>query len=179
MTLSSGGEEGFGSGPTFIFTGLNKLKPKMIADATARAREAADQFAHDSHSSLGSIRTANQGVFEILPSRNPVQGMNESGQTDKTVRVVSTVEYFLKNWTMRRSAAVPLTVIPAVLAGCSSPAPPMHCIDPVITAGRHRRLLRTAFRDSPRVCLVLRWLALQRRVLSAAGRTSPTRHFAT
>lgn len=31
---------------------------------------------------------------------------------------------------MRRSVAVPLTVIPVVLAGCSSPASaPMHCID--------------------------------------------------
>ena len=96
VTLSSGGDEGYGSGPTFVFTGLNKLKPKMIADATARAREAADQFARDSHSSLGGIRTANQGIFEILP-RNQIQGMSENGQIDKIVRVVSTVEYFLKN----------------------------------------------------------------------------------
>lgn len=96
VTLSSGGDEGFGSGPTFVFTGLNALKPKMIGDATARAREGADQFARDSHSALGGIRTANQGVFEILP-RNQIQGMNESGQIDKIVRVVSTVEYFLKD----------------------------------------------------------------------------------
>src|SRR5256885_12958101 len=39
----------------------------MIADATARAREAAEQFAHDSRSELAGIRQANQGVFEILP----------------------------------------------------------------------------------------------------------------
>ena len=96
VTLSSGGDEGYGTGPTFVFTGLNTLKPKMIAEATARAREAADQFARDSHSSLGGIRTANQGVFEIMP-RNQIQGMNENGQIDKIVRVVSTVEYFLKN----------------------------------------------------------------------------------
>jgi hypothetical protein len=30
---------------------------------------------------------------------------------------------------MRRSAAVPLAVIPAVLAGCGSSSTPMHCID--------------------------------------------------
>jgi hypothetical protein len=95
VTLSSG-DEGFGSGPTFVFTGLNKLKPKMIGDATARAREAADQFARDSRSALGGIRTANQGVFEILP-RNQIQGISETAQIDKIVRVVSTVEYFLKD----------------------------------------------------------------------------------
>jgi hypothetical protein len=96
VTLSSGGENGNGTGPTFVFTGLNTLKPKMIGEATARAREAAEQFARDSRSSIGGIRTANQGVFEIL-SRNQIEGVSESGQIDKTVRVVSTVEYFLKD----------------------------------------------------------------------------------
>jgi hypothetical protein len=96
VTISSGGDEGYGSGPTFVFTGLNQLKPKMIADATARAREAADQFARDSHSALGGIRTANQGVFEILP-QNQLQGVSEGAQIDKVVRVVATVEYFLKD----------------------------------------------------------------------------------
>jgi uncharacterized protein len=95
VTISSG-DEGYGSGPTFVFTGLNQLKPKMIADATARAREAADQFARDSHSALGGIRTANQGVFEILP-QNQLQGVSEGAQIDKIVRVVATVEYFLKD----------------------------------------------------------------------------------
>ena len=96
VTLSSGGGDSYGTGPTFVFTGLNKLKPKMIGDATARAREAAEQFARDSHSSLGGIRTANQGVFEILP-RNQINGMSETAQIDKIVRVVSTIEYFLKD----------------------------------------------------------------------------------
>lgn len=94
VVLSSGGEYGSG-GPTFVFTGLNALKPKMIAEATARAREAADQFARDSHTELGGIRTASQGVFEILP-RDQAQGITEESQIVKTVRVVSTVEYFLE-----------------------------------------------------------------------------------
>ena len=37
VVLSSGQEYG-GGGPTFVFTGLNTLKPAMIAEATARAR---------------------------------------------------------------------------------------------------------------------------------------------
>lgn len=94
VVLSSGGEYGNG-GPTFIFTGLNKLKPEMIAEATARAREAAQQFARDAQSDLGGIRRANQGVFEILP-RDQAQGITEASQVVKNVRVVTTVEYLLE-----------------------------------------------------------------------------------
>ena len=96
VAISSGnGEYGpGGGGPTFVFSKLNALKPSMIADATARAREAAAQFARDSHSELGEIRQANQGVFEILP-RDQAPGMTEENQITKIVRVVSTIEYSL------------------------------------------------------------------------------------
>ncbi len=94
VVLSSGGEYGSG-GPTFVFTGLNRLKPEMIGESTARAREAAEKFAADSRASLGGIRRANQGLFEILP-RDQAQGITEGSQIVKTVRVVSTVEYVLR-----------------------------------------------------------------------------------
>jgi hypothetical protein len=95
VPLTSGAEYG-GGGPTFTFTGLNALKPEMIAEATARAREAAEQFARDSRSTVSGIRQANQGYFEILP-RDQAQGISEASQIIKTVRVVATVEYLLKN----------------------------------------------------------------------------------
>lgn len=94
VVLSSSGEYGVG-GPTFIFNGLNALKPAMIAEATANARAAAEQFARDSGTTLGGIRQANQGVFVILP-RDQAPGVSEGGQLRKTVRVVSTVQYFLE-----------------------------------------------------------------------------------
>jgi hypothetical protein len=97
VAVSSGnGEYGpGGGGPSFVFTGLNKLKPAMIADATARAREAAEQFARDSRSKLGGIRQANQGIFEILP-RDQAPGITQESQIAKIVRVVSTIDYYLK-----------------------------------------------------------------------------------
>jgi len=96
VAISSGNEYGpGGGGPTFVFSKLNELKPSMIADATARAREAAAQFARDSHSELGEIRQANQGVFEILP-RDQAPGITEENQITKVVRVVSTIDYYLK-----------------------------------------------------------------------------------
>ena len=96
VVLSSGAEYGPSGGPTFLFTQLNDLKPEMIAEATARAREAAEQFARDSRAELGGIRRANQGVFEILP-RDQAPGITQEGQVVKTVRVVSTIEYGLRD----------------------------------------------------------------------------------
>lgn len=83
-----------GQGPIFLFTRLNDIKPEMIAEATRRAREAAEQFARDSGGRLEGIRQANQGVFEIQP-RDPVPGASEQTQMNKTVRVVTTVQYAL------------------------------------------------------------------------------------
>src|SRR6185437_15998080 len=56
---------GYGQGISYKFGGLNALKPDMITEATRNARAAADRFAADSGSKVGSIRSANQGVFSI------------------------------------------------------------------------------------------------------------------
>jgi hypothetical protein len=80
--------------PTYLFTRLNDLKPDMIAEATMNARRAAEQFANDSGSRILGIRRANQGLFEILP-RDRVMGVSEESQIHKTVRVVTTVEYYI------------------------------------------------------------------------------------
>jgi hypothetical protein len=94
VVITSG--SGYGGGPTYLFTRLNDLKPQMIAEATASAREAAEQFAADSGSRLGRIRQASQGVFQILP-RDRAPGVMEESQPNKTVRVVTTVEYTLED----------------------------------------------------------------------------------
>lgn len=99
VVLSSGPEWGPG-GPSYVFRRLNDLKPEMIAQATAEARKAAEQFAKDSKSRLGGIHSANQGVFVILPRDATGDaggaGMPESSQLYKVVRVVTTVEYLLR-----------------------------------------------------------------------------------
>lgn len=82
-------------GPTYLFSGLNGIKPAMIAEATAAAREAAQQFARDANASVGGLRRANQGVFQIL-ARDQAPGISEQQQPVKTVRVVSTVDYYLE-----------------------------------------------------------------------------------
>lgn len=100
-----GGGNGQG-GIRYEFTGLNALKPDMITEATRNARASADRFAADSGSQVGSIRSANQGVFSISPAGGIEEGVvaqDEGGSgmpsSDasimKKVRVVSTVDYYL------------------------------------------------------------------------------------
>ena len=49
----------------YAFTNLNKVKPKMIEQATKNARMAAEKFAKDSESDLGKIKSADQGQISI------------------------------------------------------------------------------------------------------------------
>jgi hypothetical protein len=67
----------------------------MIAEATASARQGATKFAQDSGAHLGGIHRASQGVFEIQP-RDRAPGIAEESQPEKTLRVVTTVEYLLE-----------------------------------------------------------------------------------
>ena len=83
------------TGPTYLFTKLNDVKPAMIAQATKNARDAADQFANDSGQTVTGIRRAYQGMFQILP-RDQTYTIPESAQKYKTVRVVSTIDFYLE-----------------------------------------------------------------------------------
>lgn len=85
----------YGSPVSYLFTKLNDIKPKMLTEATKNAKEAAAQFAQSSNSRVGHIKYANQGMFTILP-REQTLSATESQQIDKKVRVVSTIEYWLK-----------------------------------------------------------------------------------
>ena len=78
--------------PRFIYTSdaLNALKPAMIEEATRNARAAADKFAYDSNSELGKIKSASQGLFSI-------SDRDDNTPSIKTIRVVTTVEYYLKD----------------------------------------------------------------------------------
>jgi hypothetical protein len=85
-----GGEGAAGGGPQFDYTRLNAIKPALIAEATANARRSAEQFANDSGARLAGIRTANQGVVAI-------EDRDAGSPHIKKVRVVTTVEYFLRD----------------------------------------------------------------------------------
>jgi hypothetical protein len=72
----------------YLYTSLNDLKPSMIEEATRNGRAVAEKFAADAECDLGSIRFANQGQFSITEDSNTPQ--------IKKVRVVTTIDYYLK-----------------------------------------------------------------------------------
>ena len=80
--------EGYQGQMQFEFSGLSKLKPEMVEEATKNARAVAEKFAEDSGSRLGRIRSAQQGQFSI-------ENRDSTTPHIKKVRVVSTVEYHL------------------------------------------------------------------------------------
>ena len=73
---------------SYEYHGLNDM-PSMIAESLENARSAADEFAKNSHSKIGKMRTASQGYFEV-------EDLDENTPQIKKVRVVTTVEYYLK-----------------------------------------------------------------------------------
>lgn len=83
-----------GQSPVYLYTKLKDVKPTMVAEATTDAHAAAEQFAKDSKAHLGGMKSATQGVFQFLP-RDQADGVMESTEINKTVRVVTTVNYFL------------------------------------------------------------------------------------
>ena len=66
----------------YAYTGLNKIKPQMIEEATKNARTAAEK--------LGKIRTAYQGQFSI-------EDRDANTPYLKKVRVVTSIEYLLED----------------------------------------------------------------------------------
>lgn len=81
-----------GSNITYSFTQLNNIKPQMLDEATSNAQTAAQAFAKNSQSHLNGIRGASQGQFTISDDNN--SGMSSMA---KKVRVVTSVDYFLKS----------------------------------------------------------------------------------
>ncbi len=77
----------------YLYTSLNKIKAAMLNDALVNAKVAANQFALNSSSSLGKIKSASQGLFTISALDSV---SNDNSSINKKVRVVTTVQFFLK-----------------------------------------------------------------------------------
>jgi len=92
------GVELSGTSISYTFTGLNGLKPQMIAEATRNARESAEQFARDSGVDVGKIKSASQGYFSVgARDGEDCDDCGSSGGSTpfQKVRVVTTVDYDL------------------------------------------------------------------------------------
>lgn len=79
----------------FLFEGLNEIKSEMIKEATLKAKEAANSFAENAGSAVGSIQTASQGYFEIKDSGTLSQWSSDKA-IFKKVRVVTNISFFIE-----------------------------------------------------------------------------------
>jgi len=90
------------TGVSFVFTGLNGIKPEMLAEATQNAKQAAEEFCNQSETELGKLKRATQGFFSIVDrddiNSSQGDGGYSSGRRDvyKKVRVVVSVEYSIE-----------------------------------------------------------------------------------
>ena len=79
----------YSSNVRYDFTGLTKIKPEMVEEATKNARATAKKFAEDSDCDLGDVRSAQQGQFSI-------EDRDANTPYIKRIRVVNTMEYALE-----------------------------------------------------------------------------------
>ncbi|MGD9975705.1 MAG: SIMPL domain-containing protein [Desulfatirhabdiaceae bacterium] len=96
--LLDGEWESGAANPRYVVTTFNAIRPELLAEATKNARLTAQQFASDSGTQVGKIRSANQGAIQIFGT----DGNDESAPYSPTstpgkkIRVVSTFEFELK-----------------------------------------------------------------------------------
>ena len=82
--------------PQYFFTDLNAVKVRLIGAATRDSLLRAQQFAANSGVTVGPLRSASQGVFQIT-SPNSTEtadyGSYDTSTVEKLVKAVVTVEY--------------------------------------------------------------------------------------
>ncbi|GHT20795.1 SIMPL domain-containing protein [Bacteroidia bacterium] len=81
----------------YKFPELNSIKPALIAESTKNARTAGEQFAEDSQSRLGKIKTASQGQISLVGRYDSEGSAPSSAPYFQKARVVSTIVFFLED----------------------------------------------------------------------------------
>lgn len=85
--------------PQYLVSNLEEIKMSLIGAATQNAGRRAEEFAKNGGVKAGSMRSASQGAFYILPVGDSSSDSSDYGgrydktTQDKTARVVVTIEY--------------------------------------------------------------------------------------
>lgn len=88
------------SPPRYYYSRLNELKIDLLANASADARQRAESIAKNSGASLGELRKANMGVFQITGKNSNEDysygGVFNTGSKEKTASITLRVDYQAK-----------------------------------------------------------------------------------
>lgn len=85
--------------PQYFYTKLGDLKIQMLAEATKDARERAEQIAINSGCEVGTVRSAQMGVFQITRAHSTEisgYGMHDVSSLEKDVKAIVTVSFSIK-----------------------------------------------------------------------------------
>lgn len=85
--------------PEYFYTKLDELKIEMLAKATENAKQRAESMAKATGNSIGFMRSARMGVFQITPATSTDVsdwGMNDTTSLDKKVMAVVTVSFAIQ-----------------------------------------------------------------------------------
>lgn len=85
--------------PQFTFTRLEGLKLELIGAASRNAFERAQVIASKAGGRIGRLRSASQGVFQIVPvgsTETSDGGTYDTSTIDKTVKAVMTIDFMLE-----------------------------------------------------------------------------------
>ncbi len=98
-TLIQNGIEIVSQPPQYYYTKLNDLKMVMLGEATKDAKARAEMIAKNSGSQVGTLKSAQQGVFQITSTNST--DVSDYGEYDlssivKTIKAVVTVDFFVK-----------------------------------------------------------------------------------
>lgn len=96
--LMAGGVRVISYQPEFTFGGLEGLKIDLIGKASGNAHERARAIAEKAGSRVGRIRSASQGVFQIVPlgsTETSDYGSYDTTTIDKVVKAVVTIDFMI------------------------------------------------------------------------------------
>jgi uncharacterized protein len=85
--------------PIFTFSGIEKIKLDLLAEATRNAYDRARTLAENSGGKVGALCSASQGVFQITPLNSTDvsdTGEYDTSTIDKTVKAVVTLEFHVE-----------------------------------------------------------------------------------
>jgi uncharacterized protein len=85
--------------PEYIYTQLGQVRIEMIAEATKDAKARAEAMAKNTDSTVGSIRSAKTGVFQITPKYSTDVsdgGIYDTSSLEKDITAVVSVDFSIE-----------------------------------------------------------------------------------
>jgi hypothetical protein len=95
--LINSGVEFYSEKPEYYYTKLGQLKIEMIAEATKDAAARAQKIAENAGGKVGSLKSANQGIFQIVAQNSNEDyswgGSYNTSSKKKTATITMKLEY--------------------------------------------------------------------------------------